>query len=174
MFKRTDKKKNIFCTLDDLVFEKPPKVLLIYLEMEYAGVNDTFKLERKEVHLRPLLGLQYLVGAARDIGIEAIALDNRIISFNEQMLARFIEKHNIMFVGMYTSFAHTDINSSFIVNLKKFTNVPVIAGGPGFTEFEQLLRAGTDVIIRGEGEQTFKEILLRTILFLKWVQVLAL
>jgi len=161
MFKKRNKNKNIFCTLNDLVFETPPKVLLIYLEMEYSGVNDTFQLERKEVHLRPLLGLQYLVGAARDIGVEAVVLDNRIISFNEKMLASFIERHNIMLVGMYTSFAHTDINSQFIINLKKFTNVPIIAGGPGFTEYEQLLLAGTDVIIRGEGEQTFKEIVQR-------------
>ena len=74
-----NKKKNIFCTLDDLVLEKKPQVLLVYLEMEYAGVNETFQTERKDIHLRPLLGLQYLVGAARDIGVEAIVLDNRVI-----------------------------------------------------------------------------------------------
>ena len=158
--------KNTFCTLDDLVFKKPPQVLLIYLEMEYVGSgerhqNNTYKLEHEGIHLRPLLGLQYLVGAAHDIGVEAVVLDNRIISFNEKMLSSFIERNNIMLVGMYTSFAHTDINSKFILKLKKLTNVPIIAGGPGYTEYQQLLHAGTDVVIRGEGEQTFKELIQR-------------
>ena len=40
-------------------------------------------------------------------------------SFNEKTLSSFIERNNIMLVGMYTSFAHTDINSKFILNLKK-------------------------------------------------------
>ena len=158
--------KNTFCTLDDLEFEKPPQVLLIYLEMEYVGSgerhqNNTYKLEHEDIYLRPLLGLQYLVGAARDIGVEAVVLDNRIISFNEKILSSFIERNNIMLVGMYTSFAHTDINSKFILNLKKLTNIPIIAGGPGYTEYQQLLHAGTDVVIRGEGEQTFKELIQR-------------
>ena len=55
MFKNKD--KNIFCTIDDLVFKTPPKVLLIYLEMEFAGTNDSFNKERRGIHLRPLLGL---------------------------------------------------------------------------------------------------------------------
>jgi len=153
--------KNIFCSLDDLVFEKKPQILLVYLQMEYAGSNTVFKTENFSINLRPLLGLQYLVGAARDIGLEAVVLDNRIISFDEKMLAEFMERNNIMLLGMYTSFAHTDVNSKFITNLKKFTNMPVIAGGPGFTEHSQLLRSGVDVVIRGEGEQTFKEIIKR-------------
>ena len=159
MFKSKD--KNIFCTIDDLVFKTPPQVLLIYLEMEFAGTNDSFNKERRGIHLRPLLGLQYLVGAARDIGVEAIVIDNRIISFDVKMLANFIERNNIELVGMYTSFAHTDVNSQFVISLKKLTNVPVIAGGPGYTEYQQLLHSGTDVVIRGEGEQTFKEVIQR-------------
>lgn len=153
--------RNTFCTLDEIVFEKTPQILLIYLEMEFAGNNAAFDFQSKGIYLRPTLGMQYLVGVARGIGVEAVVIDNRIHSFDEKMLAKFIETYNIQLVGFYTSFAHTDVNSRFVINLKKLTDIPVIAGGPGYTEHEQLLHAGVDVVVRGEGEETFKELIQR-------------
>lgn len=159
MSKHYEKTMKQLLELDKLHLESNPKVLLLYLQMDYENINNTNKFDDKTLHLRPLLGLQYLVGAARSVNVEAIILDNRILRFSVETLLRFIKKHSVMLLGFYTSFALTRANSEFIRELRKHSDIPIIVGGPGYSEYETLLEAGADLICIGEGEATFIEVI---------------
>jgi anaerobic magnesium-protoporphyrin IX monomethyl ester cyclase len=151
-----------------------PKVLFIYLQQDYYSISpatrthdgavmtptvfsDTASIQN--VTCRPLLGLQYLAGSAASIGVESAILDRRIIEFNEETLAEYVDNSDVMLVGFYTSFAHTDSNCVFIKKLKTLTNVPIIVGGPGYTEGDILLRSGADLVCNGEGEDVIKVVI---------------
>lgn len=135
------------------------RILLIYLQMDYEKVNSTSPLDNIAMHLRPLLGLQYLVAAARTVGMEAVILDRRIMVFDETDVLKVIERLDIQCVGFYTSFALTKTNLAFIRKLRAVSAVPIVVGGPGYRDHAGFLEAGANWVCKGEGEETFIEIL---------------
>ena len=95
----------------DMDINNKPKVIFLYLTRDYGGSSDTFDELAPSVHLRPILGLQYLVGACRSIGVESIILDQRIMHFDELDVLKLIEDNDCILLGFYTSFMMTDVNA---------------------------------------------------------------
>jgi anaerobic magnesium-protoporphyrin IX monomethyl ester cyclase len=46
-----------------------------------------------------------------------------------------------------------------VKNLKQYTQVPIAMGGPGYTDYEVLLKAGVDFVCEGEGELTIIDLI---------------
>ena len=144
--------------LSGLQFKETPKVLLLYLRRDLFALGDTFDEFKPEIHLRPSLGLQYLVGSLRTINVESVVLDQRVIKYDENSLAEFIKEKGIILVGVFSSTTHAESNADFVKNLKMNVDIPVIVGGPGYTQFEVFLENGADLVVHGEGEVAIKEI----------------
>tara|TARA_B100000315_G_scaffold74900_2_gene68624 strand:+ start:849 stop:2336 length:1488 start_codon:yes stop_codon:yes gene_type:complete len=165
MYNKSSMKTN--SSLVDLLPKADISFLLVYLDIEHIGQDgDTLfdptssnENHARSVHLRPLLGLQYIAGAACSAGIESVILDQRIIPFDERNLAIYVKERGIQLVGFYTSFAQTSTNAQFISNLKKLTDISVVVGGPGYYEYKSLLAAGADIVCISEGEETIIEII---------------
>jgi len=151
---------------DDIFQGISPRVALVYLDAGNSPSNidnlSTYATNRvmiREMLMRPVLGLQYLAGTIKSIGYDVVILDNKVLHFNEKTMGSFVEDNGIILVGFYASISDANHVSHFIGNLKKFTNVPVVVGGPGYLEFEMLLNAGADVVCKGEGEKIIVDVL---------------
>lgn len=158
MFSTNMQKSQAKYDLINIGIKSNPEVLLVYLRQEYFLTNTTSNYYPADVHCRPLLGLQYLVGALRSIGVESVIMDQRIISFDEKTLANYVEENQIILVGFYTASGLTHVNSLFISKFRSCTQVPIIVGGPGYTEGDELLKSGADFLCFQEGEETLKAV----------------
>jgi radical SAM superfamily enzyme YgiQ (UPF0313 family) len=149
-------------TLNNLPTDRKPKILLIYLNRNTGNVQETYDEPAPDVHLRPLLGLQYLAAATRSIDTESIILDQRVIHFEPADIINYINNKRIILLGFYTSYSLTGPNTEFIKQIRAYTDIPIIVGGPGYHDYRVLLDAGADIIVRHEGEETLKEIIKKT------------
>ena len=106
--------------------------------------------------VNPPLGLTYLAAVLRQNNFEVEILDANAINLTVRQVAKKAEDYDVVGVSMMTP-AH-----KFGVSLAKELprKILKVAGGPHATgNAEELLKEGFDIIIRGEGEYTFLELL---------------
>jgi anaerobic magnesium-protoporphyrin IX monomethyl ester cyclase len=143
-----------------LIGVKNPKVLLVYVVMDESTANTTHDIAGNTAFfLRPLLGFQYLAAISKTIGVETAIWDQRIMKFDVMSIAKYIEEHDIMLVGFYTSFALTENVCDFVAKLRYLSSVPIMVGGPGYVEYKDILEAGADLVCNGEGEEIFVNVI---------------
>lgn len=118
-------------------------------------------LPRASMHPAPPVGLAYLAGALKSLGVLTETLMSDASELNaDQTIELILEKKpNILACSVATPAFNNTVK---IVNQVKrvLKDIRVIAGGPHATLFpEDMIFNGIDIVVRGEGEQTITELL---------------
>jgi magnesium-protoporphyrin IX monomethyl ester (oxidative) cyclase len=107
----------------------------------------------------PPLGILYLAAYLRERGYPKIrVIDGAKLGLNKTM--EKLEKERADIVGI-SSTTWSCSGAAFLINFikKRMENPLIVAGGPHATALpEYFLRNGADIVVRGEGEETFFEI----------------
>ncbi|HNW93905.1 MAG TPA: radical SAM protein [bacterium] len=143
----------------------PPEVLFFYLHQDSAviEVDSTYPTTSYSIHCRPLLGLQYLVAAARAAGATAALWDQRLNSFSVADVASYVRGRRIAFLGFYTAYTMEQPVQDFIRRLRDAqVRVPIMVGGPGGCDYAPYLAAGADAVCLGEGESVVRQVVAAT------------
>ena len=133
------------------------RVAFIYLSLS-NGAIDTFRVLHEMLMLRPKLGLAYLCAALKEKNIESQIYDQALINFNQKELIGLLQKNRVDLVGFYVCSGNLKNTVSFIQEIKKAITVPIIAGGPGYIHYNELIQAGCEIICLGEGDETIIDI----------------
>ena len=117
-------------------------------------------LPRASMSPAPPVGLAYLAGVLKSLGVQTETLMSDAERLNaEQTIARILDKKPDILACSVATPAFN--NTAKIVKQVKqvLKDIQVIAGGPHATLFpEDMISEGTDIVVRGEGEQTIKEV----------------
>ncbi|MBD3229269.1 MAG: radical SAM protein [Candidatus Lokiarchaeota archaeon] len=110
--------------------------------------------------LFPPLGLEYLAQNIRDLA-EVIIIDNRFPEYNLNYLKNEFNSIQPDYVGISVNFSNQIYYANGIAKLAKNYGAKTIMGGwhPSCVPEDTLSYSWTDLIIRGEGEQTFRELI---------------
>jgi radical SAM superfamily enzyme YgiQ (UPF0313 family) len=113
------------------------------------------------------LGVAYVAGAARNAGHEVRLLDlcfsenveadiaGVVLQFAPELIG--ISIRNVDNLTYPTSVSYLDEILAAVTSLRRHTEAPIVAGGPGFSIFPERLLAALDLEfgVIGEGEETF-------------------
>ena len=118
----------------------------------------SYRYGPKESIVFPPLGLEYVAGNILDIA-EVRIFDNRILNFKSLRLE--IEKFQPDYVGINCNYSTQIYHVNAIAKLAKDNNATTVLGGwhPSLTPNETLNSPWTDIIVRSEGELTFRELI---------------
>lgn len=109
----------------------------------------------------PPVGLAYLAGVLKSLGIQTETLMSDASGLNaDQTIALILEKKpDILACSVATPAFNNTVK--IITDVKRvLKDIQVIAGGPHATLFaEDMISHGTDIVVRGEGEQTINEVI---------------
>ncbi|MDD5774558.1 MAG: radical SAM protein [Candidatus Omnitrophica bacterium] len=121
------------------------------------------KPDCSDIAVMPPLGLGYLASTLMHSGISVTILDNTLFEYDDHALAAFIRERAPLALGI-TAVTPTIQRALEIASIAKRVDadILVVMGGPHPSAMaEEILRSGAvDVVVRGEGEVTFKEIVL--------------
>lgn len=106
------------------------------------------------------LGILYISAYLQQQNIKHLVFDSTFSSFQEQIA--FISDNNIKLLGLYVNLM-TKLNAlrlmAAIKSNKQLKDCKVVLGGPDLRHnAKEYLLAGADMLVLGEGEQTFFEI----------------
>ncbi|TFF87756.1 MAG: B12-binding domain-containing radical SAM protein, partial [Promethearchaeota archaeon] len=110
--------------------------------------------------LFPPLGLEYLAQNIRDIA-EVKIFDNRFPEYDLNFLKNEFDKFHPNYVGISVNFSNQIYHANAIAKLAKNSGARTVIGGwhPSSVPNETLSFPWYDIIVRGEGEQTFRELI---------------
>ncbi|MFH1473788.1 MAG: radical SAM protein [Candidatus Aenigmatarchaeota archaeon] len=126
--------------------------------MKIALVQPNYNIQRMTGAwaVNPPIGLAYIAAVLIENDFDVEIIDANALNLNTKQTARKLKNFDIVGFSLMTP-AHkfaVDLVKSPILRRKL-----KIAGGPHATGFpDELLRAGFDIAVRGEGEQTMLEI----------------
>ena len=101
------------------------------------------------------LGIEYLKSSLVNNGYEVIIIDGWLNELSvDEVFEKIISYNDILFVGISSYMSNTQPSVELINKLKKNNNdIKIVCGGFGPTFYpKEYLSAGSDFIIRGEGE----------------------
>ncbi|MFX0101688.1 MAG: B12-binding domain-containing radical SAM protein [Candidatus Hodarchaeota archaeon] len=109
--------------------------------------------------LFPPLGLEYVAASIDDIS-EVKILDNRIKSIDLNVIEETIKKFKPDYVGISCNLSSQIYNAANIARVAKNHGATTVVGGwhPTLVPDEVLNDPFIDIIVRGEGEATFREL----------------
>jgi magnesium-protoporphyrin IX monomethyl ester (oxidative) cyclase len=109
--------------------------------------------------LFPPLGLEYLAASIEDISDVKI-LDNRIKSVDLNVIDKTIVDYKPNYVGISCDFSAQIYHALKIARLAKNHDIKTVIGGwhPTLIPDEVLENSSVDIVVRGEGEATFREL----------------
>lgn len=132
--------------------------------MNILLANMPIEFNRKE-SLEPPLGICYIAAMLRGLqGVNVLLKDYEVSRFSDERLKRDLEELRIDVLGVSFRTASYRSAKQFILkakNIKK--NIFVAVGGHHATAFpnETLIDLDANVVVMGEGEYTFREIIER-------------
>jgi radical SAM superfamily enzyme YgiQ (UPF0313 family) len=111
-------------------------------------------------HIFPPLGLEYIAANIEDIA-EVRIIDNRLSSMNLVKVEKTIETFQPDYVGISCNFSTQAYVVSKIAGMAKAHGARTVVGGwhPTLSPSDTLDSPSVDVVVRGEGEATFKELI---------------
>lgn len=127
-------------------------ILLLDTWRNYSG--------RIKVYQNAIVGLDILAACANELGFSA-KVYNAEVNQAAEVIAREVAESGIRMVGIHCHFH----NQTEVAGLSRLTKsqwgLTVVVGGPQSVALgaDFLSASGADVIVRGEGEETFKELL---------------
>jgi len=112
----------------------------------------------------PPINLTYIASYLSDLGVQVAILDTKVNDLNHRQISKRIEKFKPDIVGI-SVFVSAALNESLEIAkiVKKIDPFcPVVLGGrhPTFEPEESLRYKNVDYIVRGEGELTFRELII--------------
>ena len=133
----------------DILFVYPPTGW--EPEAMYIAENDA-----------PPMGILYIAAMLRDAGIEVQILDLNHTVMNDCSLLEFISRAKPRIIGISVLTTSSKLAKHLTVMIKgRFQETLVVAGGIHATVLPMdLLAAGADYVVRGEGEGTMLELVL--------------
>lgn len=121
-----------------------------------------FRKSRTSTSVVHPLGLMYIASTLKSKGFDQIEiLDTRIFNKPYEMVSKKIEEFKPDVVGISALTAEADsLNIISSIAKKISPKIPVVAGGPHPTAYpeETLLNHNIDILVYGEGEETFSEL----------------
>lgn len=111
----------------------------------------------KAVPGHPHLGIAYLIAVLKQNGITDIDIYDQGLEDDDELLYKKIDKLRPDIIGMTTfSYCFTYAND-LIKKIKKYTDIPVILGGPHVSALRKEVLKGTsaDFAMKGEAEVSF-------------------
>jgi len=135
-----------------LLDKKVRKVVLVNPNFITKSITDTFTI--------PALGLEYLAAYITDI-VDVILIDAKVRNLNVNEIMEEIDEFKPDLVGISCCYT---IGVNFALRIaqeSKERNYLVVMGGwhPTFAENEIISYSFIDVVVRGEGEITFRELI---------------
>ena len=128
--------------------------------MRIALINPRFRLPI-DTRTSPHLGLAYLGAVSQERGDEVRVYDADV---EEQPLSEFVAEFQPDLVGITANTPQVKGAWRTAAAVKGVADVPVVLGGPHVSvvseelDYESLHQPGVDLIVRGEGEDTWLEI----------------
>ncbi|NLB34931.1 MAG: cobalamin B12-binding domain-containing protein [Elusimicrobia bacterium] len=138
---------------------KQPKVLLVSLSPSSDSFGEEGKFRFSIFQRRPFIGLYYLSSALENAGYSSEVLCQHGGNFKLPDLIEKISCQEYLFLGIYIQFIGKEKTIRYISEIKKnLPHIKIIAGGPGYIEYEDFLNAGADIVCAGEAEETIVEV----------------
>ncbi|MFX0179880.1 MAG: B12-binding domain-containing radical SAM protein [Candidatus Hodarchaeota archaeon] len=111
-------------------------------------------------HIFPPLGLEYIAAYIEDLA-EVRLIDNRLKSANLMVVEKAIKKFRPNYVGISCNYSFQAYVTYKIASLAKIHGSKTIIGGwhPTLVPNEMLESDSVDMVVRGEGERTFRELI---------------
>jgi anaerobic magnesium-protoporphyrin IX monomethyl ester cyclase len=104
------------------------------------------------------LGLGYIASSLEKIGVEVSIIDYLLDRYDKDTLIGYIRNTSIDLVGLSVVTMDFELAQTIIKDIKESTGATVIVGGPHATiACEDLLFAGADFAVIGEGEKTIQD-----------------
>jgi anaerobic magnesium-protoporphyrin IX monomethyl ester cyclase len=128
--------------------------------MRVLLINPRFRLPI-DTRTSPHMGLAYLGAVSEERGDEVFVFDADI---EEQPLGEFIQEFKPNLVGITANTPQVKQAWRHATEIKKVFDVPVVIGGPHPSvvsedlDYESLDSGDIDIVVRGEGEETWIEI----------------
>jgi len=122
--------------------------------------NDFIPIESKyyTIERRPPLGLMYLASVLKQYGIDTIIIDEATQKLSVNFLINFLNKEQFLFIGFTSNFFSKDKVKYYIREIKKYKEIPIVVGGPGYIHADEFLNEGCDIVANGESENTILDI----------------
>ena len=114
------------------------------------------------VNSAPPLGLAYIGAVLEKRGYEVKILDASApyAEYTLDTLIREAKKYSPHIIGITITITFAQYSYLLMKELSKSTNIPIVAGGPHPSLLpHEALNNGADIVVRGEGEHTFIEIM---------------
>jgi len=110
---------------------------------------------------QPPLGLAYLASIAQGKGINAEIIDAHAENISEDEIVKRIYSFKPDALGVTATTPVFNAVVRILQEFKKISSVPVVMGGPHASALpeETLLAGGIDIVVRGEGEAAFGDLL---------------
>ncbi len=128
-------------------------ILLVHAQRNYIGrANDQFQ--------QTIVGLDMLAACAEEKGYSA-RVYNGEVNAAAARIEREITNNQVRLIGFYCHYGNQSEVEGLSRLVKKNWGLPVLVGGPQSVALggDFLFASGADVIVRGEGEITFLELL---------------
>ena len=128
--------------------------------MRVALINPRFRLPI-DTRTTPHLGLAYLGAVSQRRGDEVRIFD---MDVEDQPLGDFLKEFNPQLVGITANTPQVKQAWRTAAAIKQWKDVPIVLGGPHVSvesenlDFESCERPDVDMVVRGEGEETWLEI----------------
>jgi len=108
----------------------------------------------------PPLGLEYIAAYIEDL-VEVRIIDNRLKTMNLEVVEKVIKGFHPDYVGISCIFSFQAYISCKIAEIAKSHGSQTVIGGwhPTLVPDEMLAPSSVDIIVRGEGEITFRELI---------------
>ncbi|NVM27826.1 MAG: B12-binding domain-containing radical SAM protein [Candidatus Helarchaeota archaeon] len=113
-------------------------------------------------HIFPPLGLEYIAAHIEDLA-EVRIIDNRLKSVNLKVVEKTIKRFRPDYVGISCNFSPQAYVACKIAGIAKEYGARTVVGGwhPTLVLDEMLDSPSVDIVVRGEGESTFRELVLK-------------
>jgi len=128
--------------------------------MRVLLINPRFRLPI-DTRTSPHMGLAYLGAVSEERGDEVFIFDADI---EEQPLGDFVQEYKPNLVGITSNTPQVKQAWRHAAEIKKVFDVPIVIGGPHPSvvsedlDYESLDSGNIDIVVRGEGEETWIEI----------------
>jgi len=111
-------------------------------------------------HIFPPLGLEYIAAYIEDLA-EVRIIDNRLKTMNLKVVEKIISQFHPDYVGISCNFSFQAYISCRIAGIAKIHGSRTVVGGwhPTLVPDEMLSSDSIDIVVRGEGEYTFRELI---------------
>jgi radical SAM superfamily enzyme YgiQ (UPF0313 family) len=128
------------------------KALLINPYPYYAkGINTA--------SIYPPIGLTYISSVLESNNFESKVIDANMLKASNEKLIKIISSQTPEFVGISANIVTAKSAMELAALIKRnFKSVTVVCGGPMPTLFPEKFLSVCDIVVRGEGEETFLEI----------------